>query len=156
MTDRNDLARCISSFGQVQLAVHFGSTAAGHAGPRSDVDIGIRLEVTGHGPEVSGHGPELVGHGLEVANHDLFRQIEVAIGKAFGRPVDLIDLDTAPPQLRFEIARTGVVLLERVPHAWADFRARAMIYWWDWAPTARSLHAAAARRLRRQVMHGSA
>ena len=142
MADPNDLTRHISSFGGVQLAVVFGSSASGQAGPRSDVDIGVRLEISGCASAGS--------------DRAMFQQIEIAIGKAVGRPVDLIDLDTAPPLLRFEIARTGVVLLERVPHAWADFLARAMIEWWDWGPTARSLHAAVARRLRRQVMHGSA
>lgn len=155
MSDRDDLVRCISSFGQVQLAVHFGSTAAGNVGPQSDVDIGIRFEAFGPDPEASGPDSEASGPDFELANQDLFQQIEVRLGKVVGRPVDLIDLDVAPPQLRFEIARSGVVLLERVPHAWADFRARAMISWWDWAPTARIFHAAAADRLRRQVRHGS-
>ena len=64
-------------------------------------------------------------------------------------------LDVAPPLLRFEIARDGRVLLERAPNAWADFRARAMIDWWDWAPTARLFHAAAASRLRAALADGS-
>ena len=47
------------------------------------------------------------------------------------------------------------VLFEQAPHAWADFRARAMIDWWDWAPTARLLNAAAASRLRAALADGS-
>jgi hypothetical protein len=61
--------------------------------------------------------------------------------------VDLVLLDTAPPLLRFEIARGGVLLLERSPGLWSDFRARAMVDWWDWAPMARRFAAAAMTRL---------
>ena len=75
--------------------------------------------------------------------------------RATGRPVDLVPVDTAPPLLRFEIARDGVVIVERVPHAWTDFRARAMTDRCYWAPTARMLHAAAASRLRGKVPRGS-
>jgi hypothetical protein len=65
--------------------------------------------------------------------------------------VDVVNLREAPPLLRFEIARDGVPLIESSPHAWADFRARAMVDWWDWAPTARAMYRAAAARLRSQV-----
>lgn len=109
----------------------FGSTARGAGTGHSDVDIAVLLD------EVSAR------HG-----------VEAALGRAAGRTVDLIDLETAPPQLRFEIARDGRLLVERRPHAWADFRARAMIDWWDWAPTARMIHGAAAKRLREQLGHG--
>jgi len=61
--------------------------------------------------------------------------------------VDLIPLDTAPPLLRFEIARDGVLLLERTRNLWSDFRARAMVDWWDGAPLALRFAAAAMTRL---------
>jgi hypothetical protein len=77
------------------------------------------------------------------------------LSRATGRTVDVVQLDAAPPLLRFEVARDGTLLVERVPHGWADFRARAMIDWWDWAPTARMLHAAAVSRLRNQVGRGA-
>jgi hypothetical protein len=48
-----------------------------------------------------------------------------------------------------------VVLLASDAHAWADFRAHAMIDWWDWAPTARMMHAAMAARLEDEAAHGS-
>jgi hypothetical protein len=67
----------------------------------------------------------------------------------------VVRLDVAPPLLRFEITRDGRVLFERTPHAWSDFRARAMTDWWDWAPTARFLNAAAVARLRAAVASGS-
>jgi hypothetical protein len=79
----------------------------------------------------------------------------VAQRAAARRPIDLVRLDTAPPLLRFEIARTGRVLVEREEHGWADFRAHAMIDWWDWAPTARMMHATMAARLREETRRGS-
>ncbi len=117
----------------VRLAVLFGSAARGEAGPGSDLDVGV-----------------LFDPGRESA-----AALEVALARATGRRVDVVRLDAAPPLLRFEIARDGRVLLERAPHAWVDFRARAMTDWWDWAPTARLLHAAAASRLRAALADGS-
>lgn len=119
---------------EIVLAVVFGSLARGEAGAHSDVDVAIVLSSAG----TSRRGA-----------------IEAELGRAAGREIDLVDLDGAPPQLRFEIARDGRPLYERTPHAWADFRARAMIDWWDWAPTARRIHHAAAERLRRLAPRGS-
>jgi predicted nucleotidyltransferase len=118
---------------EVDLAVLFGSAARGEERPDSDVDVGVlRLDSS--------------------SEHRAF--VEAALGRAVGRTVDVVYLDEAPPLLRFEIARDGVPLLERSPHAWADFRVRAMRDWWDWAPYARRLNEAAIGRLRERVGHG--
>jgi hypothetical protein len=53
--------------------------------------------------------------------------------------------------LRFEIASNGQLLIERVPYMWVDFKAAAMIDWWDWAPTARIIHDASIKRLQERV-----
>lgn len=112
------------------LVVVFGSTVRGTAHRGSDVDLGVILE------------PDTPEARL---------RLEVDLGRAAGRPVDLIFLAEAPPLLRFEIAREGVVLLERRPFLWADFKAKAMRDWWDWAPYARRIQAAAVARLRAEV-----
>jgi hypothetical protein len=65
-------------------------------------------------------------------------------------------LNEAPPLLRFEIARDGQLLLERDPYAWSDFRAHAMIDWWDWAPTARLAQETMMTRLREEAHRGPA
>jgi len=127
------LREALESWPDVRLAVLFGSAARGESGPERDLDVGVLLEP---GPDRS-------------------TALEAALARAAGRRVDLVRLETAPPLLRFEIARDGRVLLERAPHAWADFRARAMTDWWDWAPTARLLHSAAAARLRAALADGS-
>ena len=117
----------------MRLAVVFGSAARDTLQPGSDLDIGVLVE-----PDSDATSP-----------------LDVVLSRATGRPVDLVRLDTAPPLLRFEIARDGVVLVERIPYTWTDFRARAMTDWWEWAPTARMLHAAAVSRLREKVPRGS-
>jgi uncharacterized protein len=116
----------------VRLAVLFGSAARDAAAPR-DLDVGVWLDSA----EVSD----------EVA-------LRVALSRAAQRDVDLVLLNAAPPLLRFEIARDGRPLVEARPYAWADFRARAMVDWWDWAPTWRAMQRAAIARLRQQVADG--
>lgn len=127
-----DLSEALQSWPGVRLAVLFGSASRGDAAPGSDLDVGVLFEA---------------GQENAVA-------LEVALARATRRRVDLVRLDVAPPLLRFEIARDGCVLLERTPHAWTDFRARAMTDWWDWAPTARLLNQAAVERLRATVADG--
>ncbi len=109
----------------VRLAVLFGSAVKGTLTRTSDFDVGVRLQ-----------------------DDASLAELAVALERAAGRQVDVISLATAPPLLRMEIARHGVVLVEREPHSWANFRAHAMIDWWDWAPTARRMHTVMAARLR--------
>jgi predicted nucleotidyltransferase len=116
----------------VRLAVVFGSEARGTAGPSSDVDLGVVLE----------------------GNADP-GQLGVELERLLHRTVHVVLLDQSPPLLRSEISRAGKVLVERTPHAWADFRARAMIDWWDWEPTARMVQRTVAERLREEAGRGS-
>jgi predicted nucleotidyltransferase len=119
----------------VRLAIVFGSAARQSDRRTSDIDVGV-----------SWFG------GTEPAGGTLAVDLE----RAAGRRVDLVSLDNAPPLLRFEIARGGMVLVERVPRAWVDFRARAMIDWWDWAPTSRMMHRVMAQRVREEAGRGPA
>jgi uncharacterized protein len=134
-TSLADLIRdVLAEFPEVELAALFGSTARGRARAGSDVDVGL---------VVDDPSPER------------FAEISAHLHRALGRDVDLVDLSAAPPLLRFELARDGVPLVERRPYRWADFRAQAMLDWWDWQPYARRLHDAAIARLRQKVSHGS-
>ena len=126
-------------FPHVRLAVLFGSAARGETSGSGDIDLGVVL---------NDGAPARTLTDLEIASGR-------ATGRAFKRPIDVVDLGRAPPLLRFEVARDGVVLLEREPHVWADFKARAMIDWWDWAPTARAIQRLVRDRLERQVGDGS-
>ncbi len=107
--------------------------ARGEATRESDIDIGVKSK--------------------EPAQ-ELLSRLEVNLGRAAKREVQVVSLVESPPLLRFEIARDGKVLLQRKPYAWVDFRARAMVDWWDWAPLARRIHAAAAARLKERVGRG--
>jgi predicted nucleotidyltransferase len=117
----------------VRLAAAFGSVARGEERPGSDLDLGLVLD------------PDSLA---------LRREVEVALGRAAGREVDFVYLNEAPPLLRFEIARDGVLLLERQPYDWTDFKARAMIDWWDWAPTARMITQTILRRQKERLLGG--
>jgi len=129
----DDLQSALEERAEVRLAVLFGSSARDGAGRDADLALIIAPDTPA-----------------------LRRSLEADLGRAAGRAVDIVYLDQAPPLLRFEIARDGKVLIERIAHLWADVRARAMIDWWDWAPQARMLFAAAARRLREKVPSGQA
>ena len=128
------LRSVLEAMSDVRLAVLFGSAATRVLGKRSDLDIGLSLE----------------------RDDIILSSIAANLERAAGRPVDLVLLDTAPPLLRFEIARDGLALVERERHLWAEFRAHAMIDWWDWAPTARIAHEAMMRRLRQEAGRGPA
>jgi predicted nucleotidyltransferase len=128
------LTRVLENTPDVRLAVLFGSAARQTDGPDSDIDVGVLFA-----------GPADAGS-----------RLAVALERAVGRPIDLIWLDWAPPLLRFEIARDGIVLVDPDRHAWATFRARAMLDWWDWAPTARLMHESMAARLKEEAARGPA
>jgi predicted nucleotidyltransferase len=129
------LRQRVASLPEVRLAVLFGSTARGEARSRSDVDLGLSID-----PDTQA----------------IRRHVEAELERAVGRPVDVVYLGESPPLLRFEISRDGVLLLEREDGLWTDFKARAMVDWWDWAPLAKRIEDAAIRRLRERVEHGQA
>jgi len=129
------LRATLETFREVRMAVLFGSTARGKATPKSDLDVGVLLD---------DDAPKSTW------------DIELALAGALRPPVDLIDLRSAPPLLRFEISREGRVLFEREEGLWPGFKARAMLDWWDWAPTARMIHNTSIARLRSRLAHGEA
>ena len=132
MTTFENLTRVLEETPGVRLAVLFGSAARRTDRSNSDIDIGVSMEGKADRPLT----------------------LRVTLERAAGRPVDLVWLDRAAPLLRFEIARDGLVLIEREARAWAEFRAHAMIDWWDWAPTARVMHEVMAARLREEAGRG--
>jgi predicted nucleotidyltransferase len=129
------LRQGIASLPEVRLAVLFGSTARGQARPQSDVDLGVLLD-----PDTP----------------DVRFKAETELGRAEGRSVDVVFLNQAPPLLRFEIAKEGILLHQDQDHLWTDFKTRAMLDWWDWAPIAKRIEDALIQRLRQKVEHGQA
>jgi predicted nucleotidyltransferase len=124
------LQRAAEALPDVDLLVLFGSRAQGSARAGSDVDVAV---------------------GLSGRSADARHAVEVALARAVRVPLDVSFLDAAPPLLRFEIARSGVLLFERTQGAWTRERARAMLDWWDWAPLARRIHDRAVARLRTEA-----
>ncbi len=133
MSDLGHVVEVLKALPAVQLAVAFGSVARGEDHLRSDLDLGLLLD------------PD---------SRQCRGEVEIPIGRAARRRVDFVYLDEAPPLLRFEVARAGQVLLERRPRLWTRFKAKAMIDWWDWGPTARKMHAVYIQRLRERVANG--
>ena len=142
-------ARIVAALGDaaeaVELLVLFGSSgrAAGDVRPVKrlprDVDLGVRYR-----DDTSVRQRWRVEGALRRHLRPLDR-----------REVDVIDLASAPPLLRFEVARDGKLLYESRPYLWADFRARAMVDWWDWAPYQRRMDRGAVRRLREATLGSS-
>jgi len=118
------LIAALQSDDRIRLAVIFGSAARGTSSSQNDFDIGV----------------------LGLPIRDL-PKTAVHLARVVGREVDLVDLASAPPLLRVEIARDGRVLVARPTHLWADFKEQALIDWWDWAPLAKRFGAAAMARL---------
>ena len=122
-----------ASLPEVRLAVLFGSMARGQARKDSDVDLGLLLKPVSRRERL---------------------HVEAELARAAGREVDFINLDEAPPLLRFEITRDGVVILEREEGLWTRFKVKAMVDWWDWAPIARRISRTMIQHLREKVSGG--
>lgn len=135
MSIGDQLRPILAATPEVVVAVLFGSHARGSASTDSDVDLALRVDAMP--PEV-------------------LNALLATLERACGRTIDFVPLDSSPPLLRFEIAQDGVPLLERASHAWHDFRARAMLDWWEWAPFAERFAVAAVGRLRSEVGRGPA
>lgn len=118
----------------IELAVLFGSRARSSASELSDVDVAILLKADAKKETLSK---------LQLQLADILRvRIDC---------IDIVDLSSAPPLLRFQVAKDGIVLKAVDKHTWSQFRYTAMRDWWDWAPFARRMWSRARRRLDRQV-----
>lgn len=115
---------------EVDLVVLFGSRAAGRPRPTSDVDVAVALNTS---------------------NTAIRQTVEATLARACPLPLDVVFFNDAPPQLRFEIARSGTPIFSRSDAVWPRERARAMLDWWDWAPHARVLHQRGIARLREET-----
>ncbi len=113
----------------VLTAYLFGSTARGTRRAGSDVDIGILL---------AGDPPTTL-QGLKL---DLEGELE----RRLDLPVQLVVLNSAPPDLVHRVLRDGILLLDRDPSARIRFETRSRREYFDvlpylrryrrWAPAA--------------------
>jgi predicted nucleotidyltransferase len=115
----------------LDLVALFGSTAAGI--PRADSDVDIAL-----------------------LGGAFWKDLELGaqLAALLGREPHVVDLAQASDALRFEIARTGVMLWQREPDGWALFQARTALLYFDLAPLIERCAAGVRDRLRREAAHG--
>lgn len=82
----------------ISAAYLFGSTAKGKAGANSDLDIAV-LFSTSYRNKYGGFERRL--------------DLEIELEKATGQPVDVVDLEMAPPVLQHQIRKHGILILEK-------------------------------------------
>lgn len=125
------LKRALEADPRVGYAVVFGSVARGVSHAGSDLDVAV-----------AGTG------GRRLSALDL-GDIASRLEAAAGRPVDVLDLEEAPPALAYRIFRDGRVLVERDRARLTERRARAILEYLDFQPIealcARGVLAAAGR-----------
>lgn len=107
----DEVGRVLAGFSEVQLAYLFGSETRGEARAGSDVDVAVLSD-----------GPL----GLDADG-----RIRDALAAALRRPVDLVDLATAPPLLLRKILGGGKVVVCRDQGKRARFEMRAIARYLD-------------------------
>ena len=100
------LHRVIDAEPAIRVAYLFGSFARGDSGPTSDVDVAL-----------------LAGQPIDLM--DLVA-IGARIGIVVDRPVDVVDLRSAPPLLCRQVVAEGELLLVRDPLLRFDFEHEAV------------------------------
>jgi predicted nucleotidyltransferase len=108
----------LAAEGDVVAAYLFGSQARGTAGPASDVDVAVLF---GRRPAAT-----LLAQPFALADE---------LQGLVGRHVDLVVLDTAPPDLIHRVLRDGQLLLDRDPAARVRFEVAARNAYFDLLPT---------------------
>jgi predicted nucleotidyltransferase len=103
--------------GDVLAAYVFGSEARGEARPGSDVDVGVLL---GRRPPAT-----LLAQPYALADE---------LQGVLGRRVDVVVLDTAPPDLLHRVLRDGILVLDRDRTARIRFEVAARNAYFDLKP----------------------
>jgi predicted nucleotidyltransferase len=125
------LARICAGYSGVHLVVLFGSVARGEARPGSDVDVAV----------LGGEFWDQLGLGN-------------ALATLLGREPHVVDLKAASDWLRFQVTRDGLLVYEKSPWEWAEWRARAMVLYWDLAPIIALCAAGVESRLLKEARRG--
>lgn len=110
----------VSAPEEVAAVYLYGSQARGTASPGSDVDLGLLLQSV---PAPALHGPA--------------RDMEAAVERAVGMPVEAVVLNTAPADLVHRVSRDGVVILDRDRPARLRFEVQSRNEYFDLAPLRR-------------------
>lgn len=108
---------------KVGLVYLFGSHAEGVAGPASDYDIGI----------VFTDSTIVRGNTIEIYNA-LYNTFSDIFDLSNFKAIDIVFLERAPLELRFDVISHGVVLFEISPEFRADFEERVEMLYRDFKP----------------------
>jgi len=98
----------------------FGSVARGDAGPDSDVDIGVLFDAN---PPATLDAPQFA--------------VEGELDRLLGRPVQVVALNGASPDLVHRVLRDGRLVLDRDRSARIRFEVRARNEYFDMEPIRR-------------------
>ncbi|MDQ3588125.1 MAG: nucleotidyltransferase domain-containing protein [Actinomycetota bacterium] len=129
--ERERLARALDR-DHVVAGMLFGSQAAGHAGPLSDVDVAVWLD-----PALPREKRAALRGELSLAAREALATDEV----------DVVVLNEAPPLLRHRALSGGRRLFERDPRARVRLETKAMLDYFDTAPLREALAAGRRRRI---------
>lgn len=110
------LRRVVEADPRIGYALVFGSRARGSQHAHSDVDVAVG----------AAEGRPLTALDLG----DIASRLE----SAAGRPIDLVDLESAPPSLAYRVFRDGQVIFERERQRLVTCRARAVLEYLDFKP----------------------
>ena len=112
--------RVVASHPGVVAAYLFGSVARGTSKPSSDVDVAVLYEKT---PRAELGSPPM--------------KLEAALEKELRRPVQVVCLNKAPPDLGIRVLRHGTLLMERDRAARIRFEVKLRNEYWDLEPILR-------------------
>lgn len=122
LMDRDAIEQALSAYltgkaRDVYAAYLFGSVARGTARPDSDVDVAVLLDA---------------GRPKTLAEMPTALQQDLTL--LLGRPVDLVVLDGAPPDLVHRVLRDGRLILDRDRSRRIAFEVRARNVYFDMRP----------------------
>lgn len=103
----------------VQLAYLFGSQATGHAGPLSDFDVGVLFRATLSPPERFHRRLSLSAELIEMLHT---------------QHIDVVELNEAPPAIRFKIIKHGQILYSEDERMRVRFEVKTMNEYFDTKP----------------------
>ena len=106
--------------GNVVAVYLYGSYARGTATDESDIDLGLLLNAP-PAPTLS----------------NVVRDVEAAVERLVGKPVEAVALNRAAPDLVHPVLRDGVILVDRDKSARIRFEVRARNEYFDLAPLRR-------------------
>ena len=113
----------------------FGSQAEGVAGPMSDIDIGIVCDSTNQKCDVSDVYQRL---------YDIFTDVFDMSGF---RDIDIVMLERAPLELRFDAITHGKIIFETDPELRSDFEERTAELYRDFKPLREESNRAVLQRI---------